>query len=107
MIYINIMIIDQYNNIEMYSTDNKGKFVVAEKLYQNLKKNYKYVTSVSENVYIDKLDAIVNKYNNVYHSTIKMKLADVKSSTYIDFGIENYKQDPKFEVGVHEFEFGV
>ena len=38
MIYINIMIIDQYNNIEMYSTDNKGKFVVAEKLYQNLKK---------------------------------------------------------------------
>ena len=55
------MIIDQYNNIEMYSTDNKGKFVVAEKLYQNLKKNYKYVTSVSENVYIDKLDAIVNK----------------------------------------------
>ena len=61
MIYINIMIIDQYNNIEMYSTDNKGKFVVAEKLYQNLKKNYKYVTSVSENVYIDKLDAIVNK----------------------------------------------
>ena len=45
----------------MYSTDNKGKFVVAEKLYQNLKKNYKYVTSVSENVYIDKLDAIVNK----------------------------------------------
>ena len=61
MIYINIMIIDQYNNIEMQSTDNKGKFVVAEKLYQNLKKNYKYVTSVSENVYIDKLDAIVNK----------------------------------------------
>ena len=61
MIYINIMIIDQYNNIEMYSTDNKGKFVVAEKLYWNLKKNYKYVTSVSENVYIDKLDAIVNK----------------------------------------------
>ena len=61
MIYINIMIIDQYNDIEMYSTDNKGKFVVAEKLYQNLKKNYKYVTSVSENVYIDKLDAIVNK----------------------------------------------
>ena len=41
------------------------------------------MTSISKNVYIDKLD-IVNKYNNTYHSTIKMKPVDVKSSTYID-----------------------
>ena len=39
---------------------------------------------MSKNMYIDKLDDIVNKYNNTYHSTIKMKLVDVKSSTYIN-----------------------
>ena len=39
------------------------------------------MNSMSKNVYIDKLDDIVNKYNNTYHNTIKMKLADVKSST--------------------------
>ena len=42
------------------------------------------MNSISKNVYIDKYDDIVNKYNNTYHSTIKMKPADVKSSTYID-----------------------
>ena len=41
------------------------------------------MTSISKNVYIDKLD-IINKYNNTCHSTIKMKPVDVKSSTYID-----------------------
>ena len=48
---------------------------------------------------IDKLDHIVNKFNNTYHSTIKMKPIDVTSSTYIDFNKENNKEDPKFEVG--------
>ena len=44
------------------------------------------MTSVLKNVYaIDKLDKIVNKYNNIYHSTIKMKTVDVGSSIYIDF----------------------
>ena len=42
------------------------------------------MTSISKNVYIDKLDYIVNKYNNTYHNTIKMKPVNVKSSTYID-----------------------
>ena len=42
------------------------------------------MTSVSKNAYIDKLDDIVNKYNNTYHSTIKMKPVDVKSKIYID-----------------------
>ena len=40
------------------------------------------MTSVSKTVYIDKLDELVNKYSNTYHSTIKMKFADLKSSTY-------------------------
>ena len=39
------------------------------------------MNSMSKNAYIDKLDDIVNKYNNTYHNTIKMKLVDVKSST--------------------------
>ena len=42
------------------------------------------MTSISKNVYIDKVDDIVNKDNNTYHSTIKMKLVDVKPSTYIE-----------------------
>ena len=51
-------------------------------------------------MYIDKLDGIVNKHNNTYHSTIKIKPADVASSTYINFNKEK-KEDPKFEVGDH------
>ena len=58
-------------------------------LLKNLLEPYKYITSVSKNVYIDKLDNIVNKCNNTYHRTSKMKTADVKSSTYIDFNKEN------------------
>ena len=67
------------NAIEMYSTHNKGKSVNAEIFIRTLKNNiYRYMTSISKNVYIDKLDDIVNKYNNTYHSTIKMKPVDVK-----------------------------
>ena len=56
--------------------------------------------SISKNVYIDKLDDKVNKYNNTYHRTIKMKPVkpDVKSSTYINFNKENNKEHPKFKV---------
>ena len=64
-------------------------------------KIYKYMTSVSKNVYIDKLDDIVSKYNNTYHRTIKMKPVDVKDNTYIDFKKEVYDKDPKFKVGDH------
>ena len=56
---------------------------------------------VSENVYIDQLADIANKCNNTYHSTIKMKPVDVKSSTYIDFYKENNKEDSKFQFGNH------
>ena len=73
------------NDIEMYSTHNEGKSIIAERFIRTLKnKIYKYMTSISKNVYIDKLDDIANKHNNTYHSTIKMKPADVKSNTYID-----------------------
>ena len=65
----------------MYSIHNEGKSVVAERSIRTLKnKIYKYRTSVSKNVYIDKLDDIVNEYNNTYHRTIKINPIDVKDN---------------------------
>ena len=55
--------------------------------------------SISKNVYIDKLDDIVNKYNKTYHGTIKMKPVDIKSSTYTDSSKEINDKDPKFKIG--------
>ena len=91
----------QDNDIEMYSsTHYKGKSVVAEKFIRALKnKIYKYMTSVSTNLYIDNLADIVNQFNNIYHSRIKMKPVDVKSSIYIGFNKEDNKEDPKFQIG--------
>ena len=75
------------NTIEMYSTHNKGKSVIAERFLRTLNiknKIYKYIISKPKKVYIDKLDHIVNKYNNKYHSTTKVKPVDGKSSTHIN-----------------------
>ena len=74
----------------MYSLHNEGKSVIAERFIRTSKYNiYKNMTSVSRNVYIDKLDDIVNKYNNTCHHTIKMKPADIKWKTYIDSSKED------------------
>ena len=62
---------------------------------------YKYLTLVSKIVYTNKLDDIINKYNNTYYSTIKMKRVDVTRNTYIDFNKENNKKDLKLKVGPH------
>ena len=70
----------QDNDMEMYSTHKKNKFVITEKIIRTLKNMY---------LYIDKLADITNKYNNKYHRTITMIPDDVNSSTYIDFDIEN------------------
>ena len=59
------------------------------------------MTSISKIVYIDKLDDIVNEYNNTYHKTIKMKPADVKDNTFIDSIKEVNDKDRKFQVGDH------
>ena len=89
------------NNIEIHSIHNEEKSVVVERFIRTLKtKIYKYMTSISKNVYIDKLDDIVNEYNNTYR-TIKMKPVDVKDNTYIDFKKEVNDKDPKFKVGNH------
>ena len=86
----------------MYSTHNEGKSVVAERFIRTLKsKIYKYMTSISKNVYIDKLDDIVDEYNNTYHTTMKMKPAGVKDNTYINADKEINNQDPKFKVRDH------
>ena len=90
----------QDNDILMYSTNNEGKSVVAERFIRTLKsKIYKHMTSISKNVYIDKLNDIVDKYNNTYHITIKMKPIDVKDNTYINTDKEINNKDPKFRVG--------
>ena len=71
------------NDIVMYSTHNEGKSVVAERFIRTLKsKIYKYMTSISKNVYIDKLDDIVSEYNNTYHTEKEIN-----------------NKDPKFKVG--------
>ena len=62
------------NDITMYSTYNKGESVAAERFIKTLKnKIYKRMTAISENVYYDLLDDIVDTYNNTWYSTIKMK----------------------------------
>ena len=86
----------------MYSTHNEGKSVVVERFIRTLKnKIYKYMISISKNVYIDKLDDIVSEYNNTYHRTIKMKSIDVRDNTYINIDKEVNDKVPKFKVGDH------
>ena len=89
-------------DIKMYSTNNGGKSVIVERFIRTSKnKIYKYMTSISKNVYIDKLNDIVKKYNNTYHTSIKIKPADVKDNTYIGFKKEVNDKNPKFKVGDH------
>ena len=62
------------NNIEIHSRNNKEKFAVAQRFIKTLKnKSYKYVNSILKNLYIGKIDNVVDKYNNICHSTIKME----------------------------------
>ena len=89
----------QDDDMERYSTCDEGKSVVAERFIRTLKsKIYKYVTLISKNVCIDKLYEIVNKCSNTYHSTIKIRLVNEKSSTYIDFNKKNNKENPKLKM---------
>ena len=83
----------------MYSTHNKGKFVVAERFIRTLEsKIYIYMISISKNVDIDKLDDTVNEHNNTYHRTIKIKPIDVKDNTYINIDKEDNDKVPKLVI---------
>ena len=87
------------NNLGVYSTHNKGKSVIAERLIRTVKNKIdKSMTSVS-NKYIDNSDDIVTKYDNIYRKTIKIKPVDVKPNICIDFSKEINNEDPKFKIG--------
>ena len=71
------------NNIELYSTYNEGKSVVAERFIETLKnKIFKHMTAISKNIYFYVLDDIVNKHKNAVHKIIKMKTIDVTDDSY-------------------------
>ena len=71
------------NNLEMYSSFNEGKSVVAERFIKTLKnKIFKHMATVSKNVYFDVSHDIVDKDNDAVHRTIKMKPTDVTSDSY-------------------------
>ena len=59
------------------------------------------MTSVSKNIYFNVLDSIVDKYNNTYHNSIKMKPIDVKSKSHAEYNVDCNDKDPKFKIGDH------
>ena len=73
-------------NMTIYSMHNEGKLVVAARFIQTLNnKIYKHMTAVSKSIYYDILDDIVEKYNNTWHNTIKMKPKDVKDDNFTKY----------------------
>ena len=87
------------NGIEIYSTHNKRKLVVAETFIRTLKNK-----SLNVWLHYRKMCILINQLMsliNTYHSTIKMKSPVVKSSTYIDFNKKNNKKATKFKAGDH------
>ena len=81
------------NDISMYSTYNEGKSVVAERFIRTLRnKIYKHMSTVGKNVYFYVLDDIVDKYNNTYHSSIKMKPKDVTDNSFVEYSEESNKK---------------
>ena len=84
------------NKIEMYSTYNEGKFVVAERFIKTLKnKIFKHMAAVQKNAYFDVSDDIVDKYRNTVHRTIKMKPVDVTSDSYAENNEDSNVTKPK------------
>ena len=84
----------------MCSSFNEGKSLVAETFIRTLKnKIFKHMTAISENVYFDVLEDIVNKYNNTVHRTIKMNPIDVTDDSFVEYNEESNKKYPKFKFG--------
>ena len=90
------------NNIEIYSTHNEGKSVIAESFVGTLEnKIYKHMTAISKHVYFDVLNDIVDEYNNTHRRTIKMKPIDVRSDSFAEYNEESNEKDPKYKIGDH------
>ena len=88
------------NDIEIYSTFNEGKSVVAERFIKTLKnKIYKHMPTIGKNVYFNFLDEFVKVYNNSIHSSIKVKPKDVTDDSFVEYSEETNKKSPKFKVG--------
>ena len=86
----------------MHSTHNEGTSVDADRFIRTLKnESYKHMTAISNNVYFDVLNYIVDEYNNTYNKTIKMKPIDVKSDSFAEYNEESDGKDPNFKVGDH------
>ena len=84
----------------MYSVHNERKSVISERFIRTLEKEiHKIFNSISKNVQINELDDIVNKCNNIYHKTIKMKPVDIKWNTFVNFNRKTDDQDPEFKIG--------
>ena len=97
-----IWVDQKMNNIEMYSTFNEGKSVVAERFVRTFKnKIFNHMKAISKNLYFDVLDNIVNKYNNTVRRTIKMKPINVTDDSFVEYNEQSNKKDPKFKVGDH------
>ena len=80
----------------MYSTYNEGKPVVAERFIRTLNnKIYKHMITLPKNISFDVLDDVVDKYNNTYYSTSKMKPIDLNS--YAEFKVVSTEEDPKIQ----------
>ena len=87
------------NDIEMYSTHSEDKSVVVERFIRTFKnKTYKYMTSVSKNVCVDKLNDIVNECKNTYDKTINIKPVDIKSNKYVNSSKEVNDKNPTFKI---------
>ena len=86
----------------MYSTQNEGNSVVAERFIRTLKnKIYKHITAISKNFYVEVLNDIVDEYNNTYHKSIKMKPVDVGDDRFAEYNKKSIEKDPKFKAGNH------
>ena len=83
----------------MHLTHNEGKSAVVDRFIRTLKN--KHMRAVSKNVYYDVLDDIVDKCNNTYYNTIKMKPIDVKNDSFAEYNEESNEKDPKFKFGDH------
>ena len=83
----------------MSFTHNERKFFVIGRFIRILKsKIYKHIVVVSRNMYINKLDEIVDKYNKTCHEKLNRKLADVPSSPFSEYGVKHNGKDSNFKV---------